>query len=74
MSTECNKSALDAGKLASKIYATICNSEDEQIQFAGDSLIRVLVYMAKCNEWDFEKLESETLKGLKYYYENEKIN
>ena len=62
--------AYDTNKMASKIYEVIINSLPEQMKYTPDAMIRVFVYLCKCNEWTLERTQKEVEKGINFYWAN----
>lgn len=65
---ECAK---NAGEMAIKIYQAIDHSDPKIMAYTPDALIRVLVYLCKCNGWTEERTQKEVEVAIKYYYLHE---
>ena len=66
-----NESSFYAGEMSAKIMQVIADSDEKMARLSLDALMRVFVYIAKSDDRSLEKIESDVLKAIKYYYYNE---
>ena len=65
--------AKNSGDMSIEIMRAIVESPPENFKHVPDALIRIFVSLAKDNGWSLEMIEEQTLKGVRYYFESDKL-
>lgn len=57
-----------AHNLAVKLYKVITESEEDQIKYAPDAIIRLYVFITKRDGWTKEEMGENMVKGINLYH------